>query len=554
MPHELFRKGFSLLLKSQTNILSAAFIIMVTIILSQILGLIKQRLLVSIFGASDTLGIYLASTRLPDFLFQLIIAGALASAFIPIFSDYLSKNKVQEAHKMASSLLAIGVSIFAVLSAILFVWAPFFLTIFNLGSGFSNEEMNLMANLTRIIIFGQLLFIIGTFFSALLQSYNHFFIPGIAAALYNLGIITGIITLSSTVGIFSPAYGVLLGALFFIIVQLPMVKKIGFSFKPTFSFRVPGVLAVLHLMWPRTVAMAIFQMGTIAIVAIISFLPNPGRNYVIFDYAQTLAFAPIVLFGQSIAQAAFPILSREKNNLENFKTTFVASFNQILYLILPVSVLLLVLRIPIVRLIFGAGQFDWEATVLTGKTLAFFSISLFAQALIYLVSRGFYALHDTKTPLYIGATTTAVMIALGFLFIFSSGLGIESMAAAYSIATIINLVILFIFLDRKVGGFKKTSLIFPILKIFSATFFTGFALYIPIKLLDQLVFDTTRTINLIMLTGISAFAGLSLYLFLTWLFNVKEATTFLLIFKKIGNWREVLKKSDEVIDATTVKP
>ncbi|EKD64521.1 MAG: integral membrane protein MviN, partial [uncultured bacterium] len=243
MPHELFRKGFSLLLKSQTNILSAAFIIMVTIILSQILGLIKQRLLVSIFGASDTLGIYLASTRLPDFLFQLIIAGALASAFIPIFSDYLSKNKVQEAHKMASSLLAIGVSIFAVLSAILFVWAPFFLTIFNLGSGFSNEEMNLMANLTRIIIFGQLLFIIGTFFSALLQSYNHFFIPGIAAALYNLGIITGIITLSSTVGIFSPAYGVLLGALFFIIVQLPMVKKIGFSFKPTFSFRVPGVLA-----------------------------------------------------------------------------------------------------------------------------------------------------------------------------------------------------------------------------------------------------------------------------------------------------------------------
>ncbi|EKD64790.1 MAG: hypothetical protein ACD_50C00305G0001, partial [uncultured bacterium] len=321
-----------------------------------------------------------------------------------------------------------------------------------------------------------------------------------------------------------------------------------------FSFRVPGVLAVLHLMWPRTVAMAIFQMGTIAIVAIISFLPNPGRNYVIFDYAQTLAFAPIVLFGQSIAQAAFPILSREKNNLENFKTTFVASFNQILYLILPVSVLLLVLRIPIVRLIFGAGQFDWEATVLTGKTLAFFSISLFAQALIYLVSRGFYALHDTKTPLYIGATTTAVMIALGFLFIFSSGLGIESMAAAYSIATIINLVILFIFLDRKVGGFKKTSLIFPILKIFSATFFTGFALYIPIKLLDQLVFDTTRTINLIMLTGISAFAGLSLYLFLTWLFNVKEATTFLLIFKKIGNWREVLKKSDEVIDATTVKP
>jgi len=554
MPQDFLKKSFSLLLRSQTNILSAAFIIMATIILSQILGLVKQRLLVSIFGASDTLGIYLASSRLPDFLFQLIIAGALASSFIPVFSNYLAKGKIREAHKMASSLLAIGVFIFLFFSAALFIWAPFFLQIFNLGSGFSNEQMQLMANLTRIIIFGQLLFIVGTFFSALLQSYSHFFIPGIAAALYNLGIIIGIVTLSSVAGIFAPAYGIFFGALLFIIVQLPMIKKIGFSFQPAFSFKAPGVLTVLRLMWPRTLSIAIFQLGAIATVAIISFLPNPGRNYVIFDYAQTLAFAPIILFGQSIAQAAFPILSREKDKLDNFKSTFITSLNQILYLILPVSVLFLVLRIPIVRLVFGAGQFDWQATVLTGKTLAFFSISIFAYALVYLVSRGFYALHDTKTPLYIGAITTVIMLVLGFLFIFVYRLGIENMAAAYSIATITNFLVLFMFLDRKVGGFRKATLVIPIFKIFVATFFTGFALYIPIKLLDQLVFDTTRTINLIFLTGISSLAGLSLYLFLTWLFNVKEATTFLLLFKKIGNWREVLGKSEEVIDATRIKP
>lgn len=554
MPHDFLKKSLTLLLRSQTNILSAALIIMATIVLSQVLGLVKQRLLVSIFGASNTLGIYLTSSRLPDLLFQLIIAGALASSFIPVFSSYLAKGKTQEAHRMASSLLAIGVSIFSLFSLVLFIWTPFFLRIFNLGSGFSNGEMQLMANLTRIIIFGQLLFIIGTFFSALLQSYNHFFIPGIAAALYNLGIIIGIVSLSSIAGIFAPAYGIFFGALLFILVQLPMIKKIGFSFKPTFSFNVPGVLAVLRLMWPRTLSMAIFQLGTIATVTIVSFLPSPGRNYVIFDYAQTLAFAPIVLFGQSIAQAAFPILSREKDKLDNFKATFVTSLNQILYLILPVSVLFLVLRIPIVRLVFGAAQFDWQATVLTGRTLAFFSISIFAQALIYLVARGFYALHDTKTPLYIGAITTMIMLGLGFLFIFFSHLGIESMAAAYSIATIINLLILLVFLDRKIGGFKKTTLIIPIFKIFIATFFTGFALYIPIKLLDQLVFDTTRTINLIMLTGISTLAGLSLYLFLTWLFNVKEATTFLLIFKKIGNWREILGKSEEAIEGTRFNP
>src|SRR3989344_723542 len=188
-----------------------------------------------------------------------------------------------------------------------------------------------------------------------------------------------------------------------------------------------------------------------------------------------------------------------------------------LYLILPISILILVLRIPIVRLAYGADKFDWAATVLTGHILAFLSLSIFAQALIALFYRAFYALHDSVIPLIVSALSTILLI---------------------------------IFLDRKTGGFTKTLLLIPPAKILLATFFTGIALYVPIKLLDQLVFDTTRTINLIFLTGISSFIGLSFYLFLTWLLNVKEATAFLLIFKKVGNWREILGKSDEVIDLT----
>ena len=110
-----------------------------------------------------------------------------------------------------------------------------------------------------------------------------------------------------------------------------------------------------------------------------------------------------------------------------------------------------------------------------------------------------------------------------------------------------------ILLDIKVGGFKKLEFMFSMGKIFLATFFTGFALYVPIKLLDQLVFDTTKTINLLILTGISSFAGFSLYLFLTWLFDVKEASTFLLLFKKLGDWKDILSESEETIDATHIK-
>lgn len=555
MPKDFFRKSLSLLLKRQSNILSAAFVIMTTIILSQILGLMRQRLLVTIFGASDTLGVYLASTRLPDFLFQLIIAGALSSAFIPVFSDYLVKGREKEGHKLASTLLFISLLIFFLFSLILFIFAKEFSSL--VAPGFSNEQLNLMANLTRVIIFGEALFIIGSFLSAVLQSYNHFFIPGFASALYNLGIILGIIFLSPLVGIYSAAYGVIFGALIFVLMQIPFVKKLGFSFIPSISIasiKSSGVIDVFKLIWPRTLSITIFQIGTIITVTLVSFLQSPGRSYVIFDYAQTLAFAPVVLFGQAIAQAAFPVLSKEKDKLEDFKSTFITSFNQMLYLVLPFSVLFIVLRIPVVRLIYGAAQFDWQATVLTGRTLAFFSISIFAQSLSYLVSRGFYALHDTKTPLVIGTISTTIMILIGVLFVFVYHLGVEGIAFAFSIASIINFLIMFIFLDIKTKGFDKIPLIKTVTKIFLASAFTAFALYIPIKLLDQLVFDTTKTINLIILTGISSFAGLSLYLFLTWLFDVKEASMFILLFKKIGDWRQILKKSEETIDGTHFNP
>ncbi|HYK08341.1 MAG TPA: murein biosynthesis integral membrane protein MurJ [Candidatus Eisenbacteria bacterium] len=551
MATNLLQKGISLLLRQQTNILSAAFIIMATVILSQLLGLVRQRFLVGIFGASNTLGVYLASSRLPDFLFQLIIAGALSSAFIPVFSDYLRKNKEKEGHAFASTILSLGLGVFFVLSLILVIFAEFFSHL--LAPGFSSGQISLMANLMRIIIAGELLFIIGSFLSAVLQSYNHFFIPGIAAALYNLGIILGMVFLSQWIGIYAPAVGVIIGSLIFVGLQLPLIRKIGFTYHPKSLKNIEGFKEVINLMWPRTLSLAIFQSGTLLTVTLISFLADPGRSYVIFDYAQTLAFAPVALFGQTIAQAAFPVLSRQREDLEAFKATFITSLYQMLYLVLPISVLFLVLRIPIVRLIYGAAQFDWPATVLTGRVMGFFVISLFAQAVIYLISRAFYALHDTVTPLIVGALSTAAMLIAAGIMVFFLHFGITSIAIAYSFGSILQFVILFVVLHVKTKGFHKMRLFITLSKLFTATFFTGFALYIPIKLLDQLVFDTTHTVNLILLTGISSIIGLSLYVLLTWLFQVQEARTYLLILKKLGNWREILGRSDEVIDGANLK-
>jgi putative peptidoglycan lipid II flippase len=552
---DLFKKSLSILLKRQTNILSAAYILMATVILSQLLGLLRTRLLFSVYGPSNTLGVYNYASILPDTIFQLTIAAALASAFIPVFSEYLARGKEQEGHKMASTLLSAGLVIFGIFSLLLAIFAPQMLSIFNLGTNFTPDQMALMAQIMRLIIIGQLIYIVGTFFTALLQSYNHFFIPGIAAAFYNLGIIIGVLLFHDSFGIFAVPMGVILGSIIFVAFQIPLAKKVGFSFMPQLSYlKSEGIKKILHLMWPRSIQVAVQQSGTIAIATIVGFMIDPGRMHVLFDAAKTLMFAPVSLVGFSIAQAAFPILSREKNKLSDFRTTFITSFNQLLYLILPISAIMLVLRVPIVRLAYGADKFDWAATVLTGQTLAFLAVSIFAQALIVLCYRAFYALHNTMIPLIVSAVSTLTLIILGYVFVIANGFTLESIGIAFTVANILQLLILFVLLDRKVGGFEKWPIVITTTKYIAATVVTGVALYIPIKLLDQLVFDTTKTINLIFLTGISGLIGLLIYLFLTWLLNIQEVYTYLYMIRRLGNWRDILGKSDEVIDANRSNP
>ncbi|HEX7042397.1 MAG TPA: hypothetical protein VF189_04045, partial [Patescibacteria group bacterium] len=159
----------------------------------------------------------------------------------------------------------------------------------------------------------------------------------------------------------------------------------------------------------------------------------------------------------------------------------------------------------------------------------------------------------TITPLIVGAISTIIMIGLAAFMVLTLHMGISSIAFAYSVGTVFQFVVLFLLLSYKTGGFKLAYLFSSFSKIIIATFFTGFALYIPLKLLDQLVFDTTHTINLIFLTGITSIIGLSLYLFLTWIFQVREARTYVVMFGKLGNWKEILTKVQELLESTSTK-
>lgn len=542
---------FSLLAARQNSILSGAVILMVAVFGSKFLGLIRDRLLVHNFTTSEA-SVFFAAFKLPDLLFQLLIFGALSVAFIPVFTDYLHKKGEEQAFEFAANILNISLIAFCVIATVAFIFVSDFNSV--IVPGFRGDQKILTDDLTRVILLGQVLLVIGAFFIGIANSFQRFIIPALAPVFYNLGIILGIVFLSKDFGITGPAFGVVIGAALHVLIQLPMVSSLGFRFKLTFDVFNSGVREILRLMSVRNLGLIAEQINDTVSVALASLVSY--SSVTLLTFAQHLQVVPIGLFGATIAQAALPVLSREqaKGESESFKITLLTTMHQILFLTLPATAILIVLRIPVVRLVFGASNFNWSDTVLTGMTVAFFASGLAAQSVILLFVRGFYAFKDTKTPVLVSIFTITLNIVLSLFFIRVLFLDVWSLGLSSAIAINLSFIFLLYFLNKKVGGFSKRALFSPLFKMLLASTVSAIALYIPIKALDSLVFDTTRTINLLALTAVASLFGLGIYVILVWLMNVKELHTFVELLKKVFHAR-LLVKSEEIVKETgTVNP
>lgn len=552
-----FKNGGSLFTRKQTNILSAASVLMAAVFISRVLGLVRDRLLAGAFfsgGKEAHLDVYFAAFRLPDMLFQLLVLGALSAAFIPVFSNYLESAK-EKAWHIASSVISIALFVFLPLALGIFIFAKPLSKI--IAPTFSYQELKLMTGLTRIMLLAQFFFILSNFLTGILQSYQRFLVPALAPIAYNLGIILGIVLLTPFLGIYGPTIGVVLGAMLHFLIQIPVILNLGFKFKPSFDFKNKGVQLIGKLMLPRTLSLAVSQIELTVAVFIATGLAAGSLS--IFYFAQHLNALPVGLFGLTIGQAALPSLSKEANkSLENFKRLFLSSFKQILYLALPASVVLVVLRIPLVRIAFGAKNFPWEATLLTGKVVALFAISVFAQSAVQLLVRGFYALKNTRIPLFVGSLAVLVNVILSFLFVYGFGWGIGGLALAMSFASFTQAFLLFLILDKKVKDFEKKEYLPSILKMFIASGLTGVALWLPMRFLDKFVLNTARTFQLVILTIAATASGAIVYLGLSYILRIKELESYLRIIKRFGKWRKVLAATEEILDTpqapTTTAP
>ena len=526
--------------KKQNSILSAAFVIMATYGLAHLVGLVKTRLLISsFFGATaQLLDVYYAAFVIPDTIFQLLVIGSLSAAFIPTFTRYLAKDETKAWH-MASATMNLIILVFLALSAVIFAAANPLSRL--IAPGFSAPQVSIMVNLLRIMLTAQVFFSISGFLTGIIQSHQRFLIPALAPVAYNLGIIGGIVFLSPALGIYGPAIGVVIGAVLHMLIQLPLSFRLGFRPSLSLNLSHPGVREVGSLMPPRVLALGIDQVEQFVAVTLASLL-SPG-SLSLLNAARLLFNIPTSLFGVTIGQAAFPVLAKEagEDNLVQFRQTLVSSLLQIAFIALPVSTLFIILRIPIVRLVFGAKTFPWAATLLTGKTLAILAASAAFYAVMQLVIRGFYALHDTRTPLFVGLAAAIFSSLASILAVSWLGWGILGIAAAISTTAIIETLVLVVLLSRRLSAPHEMIVLFgSLLKMITISFVTGISLWIPMRLLDKFVFDTTRTLPLLLLTGITSLIGLSVYFFLSAFFKIPELTTFINLLKRVTKWKAIL--------------
>jgi putative peptidoglycan lipid II flippase len=454
------------------SINGAAGILVVSSLASRLLGLFRDRLLAGHFGASSDLDVYFAAFRIPDLIYNILIAGGIVVAFVPLFSEYFLKSR-EEAWKFVNNVLNVFLFLLILISFIIFIFAPFVVKI--ITPGFNLQQIQLTVLLTRIILLSPILLGLSSVFSGVLQYFNRFLIYGLSPILYNFGIILGIIFLVPFFGISGVAMGVIFGAFLHFAIQIPSAVGAGFAYKPIFDFKDQKIKKIFTLMLPRTLGVAAPQINLMVVTAIASLLP--AGALAIFSISNNLQQFPLGLIGIPFAVAAFPALSKAFAvfKKDEFLESFYSTFRKIIYLIVPISMLVFILRTQIIEIIYRTGRFNQNSAELAAACLGLFAFGFWANALIPLLLRVFFALHDTKTPTIIAVSAMILNIALSFGFvwllsfsnpfqIFISGLfslqsagniSVVGLPMAFSIDSIFQFFILMLALNGKIN--KKFS-------------------------------------------------------------------------------------------------
>ena len=518
------------------SITGAAIIISAATLVSRAVGLLRDHIFAHYFGAGPAMDAYYAAFKIPDLVYNLLIVGALSTGFIPIFTKlFTSGEDKSHAWRLANNVLNITGVCLGGLSLLGAVFAPLITPL--IAPGFTPATRALVVNFTRIMFGSTFLLGLSMVVGGILQSLRSFFLYSLAPIFYNIGIILGVVVLVPLVGINGLAWGVVLGAAMHFSAQAYSAHANGYRWRWILNWKDRDTNLIWKLMVPRTLGLAVSQLNLVIVTILASLLPV--GSVAIFNYANNLQGVPTGIIGIPFALSVFPILSAAAatSDKEKFISNLSSTTRQILFLIIPVSIVFLLLRAQIVRVILGSGRFDWNATIQTADALAFFSLSLFAQSLIALFARAFYALSDTRTPFVIGVISELSSVIAALLLM--RPLGVTGLALAFSIGSVMNFAMLAVALWRVNRSLDEE-------KIFSSLFRMLIAA-IPMALAMQIlkyplakIFDQTHFWGILGQGLASGVAGLAVYLFICYILRLPELVQLKNSFQRRWlQWRNV---------------
>lgn len=518
----------------QTSMFSSAMMISVMIVISRLFGFLRYRTLSGIFGKED-LDIFFASFRIPDLVFEILITGALTSTIIPIFIKY-QKNK-EELSVNISSIINLILLIMASVIIVLLLTMDFIVPL--MTPGFDKQKTETVIMYSQLLLLGQLPFlIIGNFLTGISQANKMFFLPSLAPIFYNLAIIISAIFLGNSFYLLAPIFGVVVGAILFVLIQLPVLNDSGFNYSFILK-KTAGMIEFFRIVLPRAFTVVFAQIDA-TIDLILTTLLGAG-SYTVFYFAQHLQLLPVSVIGVAFGQASLPYLTEvyQAKKIDEFKKIIAESILNLFFFTIPIASFFIFARTPLVRLFFGGQKFDWDATVATAITLSFFSLSLPFHTIYYFITRCFYAFMDTKTPFFISMSTIVFNTILSIIFVIVLKLPVWYLAGSFSLAMILNVLLLFFILAKKIDGMDFPLLGIESFKMLAATGISSLIVYYTMKFLDGLVFNTAYTINVFFLLLVGGMLYTLLYLFLSWLLNVKE---IYLVSKLLLKAKEYQKK------------
>ena len=500
----------------ENSLIGAAGILVFTMTLSNVLGLLRDHFLARNVETSN-LDIYYAAFRIPDLIFNILIFGAISAAFIPVFTSYISKKDNKTAWHVTNSLITISVVILSVLAVVLFFLMPYLTPL--LVPKFDADRLRKTTELARLLMLTPIFFSISYFFGGVLNSSKRFIAYSFAPIFYNLAIIVGAVYAAPKWGVTGVVYSVIIGSVLHMLIQIPTVISLGFRFKPTFDFRHSGVLRVARLMIPRAIGMGANNILLIAYTAISSALAV--GSIAVFNLANNIQTMPTVVFATSFSTAVFPILAEKaaQNDYDSFSSYLSRSMRVIIYLLAPASVIFILLRAQIIRLILGSGKFDWNDTRMAALTLGWFSFSLIAQGLIPLFAKAFYAKHNTKTPTIVSVISIIISIAVAYPL--SKSMGVAGLALSFSIGSFVNAILLYLLLYKISHSVFNKKVLISTLKVLIASFLMALVVRQLSHLLYNFV-DMQRFWGVFTQAAIAAIGGAALYLILTYLLGCEE--------------------------------